>query len=239
MTKNQIDYFAAKEQEKHNRAVEQETVRSNLAKEANTREQIAQESAHYARQDLINQEHYRRMDAETQRHQIATEGISRMSNAITQAHYERSDANAAYANSINLSNLEETKRHQRAMEGLTERLNESQIALNNSSAALNSAKEYESYNQGFKYARDAELTRQQTLTEVMKTELTKQQALTSQSQRELNVANMAAVPWNSAANVLGGIGRLIGGFKGISLGTGVGSGYPSSTTYNSVTGLYE
>lgn len=239
MTKNQIDYFSAKEQEKHNRATEQETVRSNKRKEEISEYQASEEAAHLRRQDLINLEHYTRMDAETQRHQMASEAISRQTNAISQAHYERSDANAYMSNVISQNTLNETKRHQLRMEKLTEDLNASHIALNNSTVALNSSKALEAEAHAVNYKANTMLLDKQRVTEVMNAELKKQQALTSQSQRELNVAQTVAVKYNTAANLIGGIGKLIGGIKGVSIFGNSSSGYPSSTYYNSLTGLYE
>lgn len=210
MTKNQIDYFLAKETEKHNRATEQETKRSNLASESISRDRNANEAEHYRRSDLANLEHYARMDAETARHQKASEDISRMGNIITQAHYERSDANAYTANLISTASLEETKRHQRVNEALTEYLNASQVALNE-------AKVHESSNQARVLAQQAELTRLQSNTEVMRAEDTKQAAMLKQSQRDLNVANMVAVPYNSAGSLLGGAGRFISSLTGLNI----------------------
>lgn len=87
MTQNQISYFKAKEEERHNKIMESETQRSNLAQEKlKAREQNITQS-HYERADAINllgneirgQElslGYAKLD-ETKRSNLANEGIAR------------------------------------------------------------------------------------------------------------------------------------------------------------------
>jgi hypothetical protein len=97
MTTNQIAYFGAKEQQRHNYAVEMENQRHNVRTE-----DISQET------NTINRSHLERMDSETQRHNLATEQQA------------REQLNLGYAQ-LDLGNrtLAETSRHNKASENLT------------------------------------------------------------------------------------------------------------------------
>lgn len=114
MTQNQIAYHNAIENERHNKAMENETKRHALIDEAIRQRQneLSEYSTtitkeHYERADAINAQHYQRQDtlneliaSETQRANIASEAIRQRQNAI------------------NAANVSETARHAKAMEAI-------------------------------------------------------------------------------------------------------------------------
>lgn len=137
MTTNQIAYFSAKEQQRHNYAVERETGRHNVAEESHfTRmdaetlrhnlatEQQARENLNlgYAQLDLGN-----RQLEETQRHNYASESLQLSSLAETSRHNKASEALAA-------DTLSETMTHNREMERMQDEVNGSVVTSNYANA---------------------------------------------------------------------------------------------------------
>lgn len=97
MTQNQISWFRANEEKRHNVTTEVETGRHNVVDESIRYEanQINREA------NVINQMHFERMDSENARHNMAQEDIG-------------------YANiKLGYAGLDETSRHNRVTEQLT------------------------------------------------------------------------------------------------------------------------
>lgn len=103
MTRNQIDYFKAKEEKRHNLAGEAETRRSNYAVEGETNRHNLATEALQGHANVINQAHYERMDAETkrsnltkesetQRHNIVSERLQSAANAESVRHNKQNEA---------------------------------------------------------------------------------------------------------------------------------------------------
>lgn len=97
MTTNQINYFAAKETQRHNLAMEQESARHNIKTE-----DISHET------NIINSSHFKRMDDESVRHNLATEDVARQ------------NLNLGFANlQLGYDKLSEDRRHNQASEGIS------------------------------------------------------------------------------------------------------------------------
>jgi hypothetical protein len=147
MTTNQISYFEAKEQQRHNLAMEYETHRTNVANEGIK-----------TQQNMITDSHYTRMDAETLRHNLATEQQAREQLNLGYAQLDLGNRQLAettrhnYASeSLQLSSLSEEKRHNVASEKLgvinanenirhNEELERMQDEINGSNIVANYAK---------------------------------------------------------------------------------------------------
>lgn len=119
MTQNQIQYHNALETERHNKMMEAETNRHQVAQEALQREANELQRAANA----INEAHYQRMDAENFRSNLAREGENVRSNVASE--YIRNRSNA-----IQSAQVAETSRHQKAQEQIEKSLNESLIQKN-------------------------------------------------------------------------------------------------------------
>lgn len=126
MTYNQIQLHNALETERHNKMMEQETNRHQLATE-----QLQATSNELQRMaNAINQAHYERMDTinqmgmlESVRANKARELENIRTNVANEAIKQRS-------NSIQASQVAETSRHQKAQEQIEKSLNESLISKN-------------------------------------------------------------------------------------------------------------
>lgn len=126
MTSNQIAYHNARETERHNVAMEQETNRHQLVQEALSRWSNSIQEWQVA----VNDAHYKRMDAETGRANRAKESQNA---AALQETYRSNVSNEDIkraSNQLQAAQNAETSRHQQAMESIQDRLNSSIIPLN-------------------------------------------------------------------------------------------------------------
>lgn len=165
MTRNQIEYWRLKEQQRatdltnalkadelaeakrSNRAREYESQRSNLANERIKSEQ-----------NIINQGHYERSDAETQRHNVALEGISSAQLGVDKQKI-----------ALGYSQLQETQRSNLASEATAKRQADANV-----SNAFTRAKE-QAFSE-YKYNTPEELGQRQANVAKTATQVTLQQA---------------------------------------------------------------
>jgi len=189
MTQNQIAYFSAKEQQRHNLQMEGETARHNVATE-----NIQSET------NTINRTHLNRMDDETYRHNLQTEEATRRELGIREANLElgiRAQAETERHNrmseSLISSELSETIRHNRVGETQT-------AAVNNANIALTNAKTVE---QQFTNSVNAETRQSQVNTIVYN-------AGTARYNRDITAWNAQTGGINTASRI---IGTILGGAK--------------------------
>lgn len=236
MTKNQIEYMSLVEEGRHNRATEQETIRSNKKKEAleaasqaiTAQHNLVSDTAtkqHYERQDYINDAHYKRLDAETKRanqakerltreaqnevyrHDKASEAIDTASNLISQRHFTKSDSNTAESNRIANLRQAEDARHQQKMD---------QISMGYALAEIESTylKEDLTLAQSANYRASTNLIDAQTRTEGAKYYDTLHHIGLLDSQRDLNAAQYATEYSKMAANYAGAFQSIMGSIWG-------------------------
>lgn len=105
MTKNQIDYWRYREDQRHNQASEKEENRSNLAKEGE------------------NYRHNTSTEKETHRHNVATEGIDISKLNETQRHNKETEALGKGNLQLGRDTLNESRRHNVATESEANRHN--------------------------------------------------------------------------------------------------------------------
>jgi hypothetical protein len=120
MTTNQIAYFSAKEQQRHNWATEREQGRHNIETE-----KISSET------NTINRTHLERMDSETMRHNLATEEQARQQLGLGYAQLDLGNRQLAEttrhnkaSESLTLQSLQETTRHNYVSETLSRQSND-------------------------------------------------------------------------------------------------------------------
>lgn len=135
MTSNQIAYHNARETERHNVAMEQETNRHQIVQEALSRWSNAIQSWQVA----VNDAHYSRMDAETARANRAKENQNAASLQETyRSNISNEDIKRA-SNRLQAAQIAETSRHQQSMERIEQNLNSSIIKLNEAKAVESGA----------------------------------------------------------------------------------------------------
>lgn len=115
MTHNQIAYFQAQEEARHNQATETETNRSNVARETETnranRVTEIETGRHNRATEYETSRNNRAVLSENVRHNQATESLTQQVNAINNAHYQRQDYNQS-------KSIAESARHNVAQEFL-------------------------------------------------------------------------------------------------------------------------
>lgn len=223
MTTNQIAYFSAKEQQRHNLATERETgrrntideshfvrmdaetLRHNLATEQQARDQL---NLGYAQLDLGN-----RQLEETQRHNYASESLSLGTLNESIRHNKASETIAS-------NTLAETIMHNREVEKMQDELNGSQITAN--------------YAQANKVSREASLAAQKTETEKKQQSLLEaQQKLTdakTATEKKTSKYIGAKIISETVRNYGSAVGSILGGaVKIASMGSGAGAA--SGTSY--------
>lgn len=220
MTQNQIQYHNAVETERHNKMMESETNRHQMAQEQLQREANALQE----RANAINEAHYQRMD------QINAMSLTETSraNRAREAENARSNVENEYirsrANQISAASVAETSRHQKAQESIERSLNASLISKNQAQVSEIGA------NTGYIQAR--------TKTEGWNTNLVIADMGYRNAQTTLANQQAQTEPTRRFANAMSGfnsgVGAISTAFKTIIPIIGSGSGTEGSTFWTQI-----
>lgn len=187
MTSNQIAYYKAREEERHNREVERENQRSNMMNEHLTRLNQG-----------MTRRHYNRMDIETNRSNLVKE------------------AQNAESLSQNYAKLAETIRSDLANEDIKRTQARADAYLSYSTAGLRQAETaYTDVKASYDLARTANVNAQ-TQTEMARYYDVLHDVSLKDSQREKNVMETQLMPLNTIGSLLGNTGKLLGGISNVS-----------------------
>lgn len=208
MTSNQISYFKAKEEQRHNREMEAENERSNRAQEYLKQQEIEVNRAKAA----ADKAHQERADAETQRANLVREqqnGVTLDQNYTKLAQEQQ--------------RIKETARNNRANEEIAW-INANAAAKNASSNAVRaqSGAELDFATAGLRYAETAhtdikaildsaraDQTRQQTNLLLYQQAATVAQTQLSRAQRDNVITQTSYIPLNTWGNLVNGAARSV------------------------------
>lgn len=210
MTTNQIAYFSAKEQQRHN--LQDESIR----RQTNT----------------INESHFARMDSETLRHNLATEQQAREQLNLGYAQLdlgnrqlEETQRHNYASESLSLGTLQESARHNRASELIASNTLAETVSHNRETEKqadkVNGAAVVANYSQSNLNSRNAELAAQRTETEKKQqslldaqNKLVSEQTLTQQKitkyQGAKDVSTIVKNYVTSGASLIRAVGGLMG-----------------------------